>query len=277
MKVKKHISFRNDSDLVLIQYLNGQEIAYNKGGIISSLDIYEHNVHWPYIQQYVHNNDLVCYSETSFSKKELSDAAWLTMRSKWRNGYPQPEDAFGYERITYEKEKHCVECGAGLRQKESFQIKKTPNWGQRHFMMLNWVEDELFVDDSAKTVLDTSRLSGIEFAKVKNKQGLEFLPNVNQLVVKNILPAGLQVDCRAINATHFCPKCGIPKYHPSGEGMYEFNRAVFENAPDIVKTNEWFGWGYAASRLIIVSQKTYQLITQNNLDRGLVFEPVLLV
>ena len=277
MRIRKHIAFRGDENFGLISYLNNNHIAYDKGDIISALDMYEDDPHWQHILKYVQNKKLLCLSETFFSKNELSCAQWLTVRSQWRNGYPQPESAFQYEHITYSDKTYCKDCGAGLIQVNPFRIKKTPKWGNRHFMMLNWVEDELFADELVKTIFQSNHVSGILFREVHDKKGEIFFPQIQQMVITEILPPGISVNGQSTDKIFICTTCGTPKYHPTGIGMHSFRKESFKNAPDIVRTHEVFGWGHSASRLIIVNQKVYQLITQNKLDRGLVFEPVLMV
>ena len=276
MEINKHICFRSEQATELVLYLmeNG---FINKIQDTIALDIFESNMHWPYIQAIVNNKSLFCLSETLFTKKELADAQWLAVRSKWNCGYPQPEDGFKYESITYSNKNFCFECGAGLHQVEDFRMKKTPNWGKRHFMMLNWVSDELFLDDVAKAILIGSDISGIQFRNVKNKNGTEFLQNINQLIVPTVLPAGIITDRRSIDEVNECPNCGVKKYHPTGIGMYAFKRSIFDGAPDVVKTAECFGWGGSAPRLVLISQKMYRIITQNCLDSALVFTPLELV
>lgn len=277
MDVLKRIPFRTDSHPELIRYLKNNGLPFDEGETISAVEILESNPHWPWILDYANRNDKRIYSDTLFSAHELENAKWLAVRSKWRNGYPQPEGNFGYERITYSCENHCGDCGTGIYQVDSFRIRKTPNWGKRHFMMLNWVPDELFLDDMAVTVLRNADLRGLEFRNVKNTRGTEILPNVNQLVISTVLPEGIVSDRCSIDDIYECANCGIKKYHPSGIGMYAFKKEIFEGAPDIVKTEEVFGWGHVAPRLIIMSQKMYQVIAQNKLDRALVFEPLELV
>ena len=277
MKIKKHVCFRDEENPQLVLYLQNHDIAYDKGEIISSLDIYEHDPHWQHISKFVQSESLLCLSETIFSKKELSSAEWLTIRSQWRNGYPQPEDEFEYEHITYSNSNHCHECGAGLIQVNPFRIKNVPKWGNRHFMMLNWIPDELFVDETVKRVFQCNNVSGVLFGEVHDKKGQYSLPQIYQMNVAGTLPPGITVNNQSIDTVLACSNCGTQKYHPTGIGMHSFRRRSFENAPDIVRTNEVFGWGHSASRLIIVSQKVYQLIVGNKLDKGLVFQPVLLV
>lgn len=277
MRIKKHIAFREDESVELVSYLKNNNIPYDKGAIISALDIFDDDPYWPNINEFVENKKLICLSETIFSKNELSAAQWLTVRSQWRNGYPQPENAFAYTHITYSDQAHCTECGAGLVQVNPFRIKKAPKWGNRHFMMLNWIDDELFVDASVKTVFCNNCVSGITFKEVHSKKGEMAFPEIQQMVITDILPPGIRLNGQSIDEVFICAKCGTPKYHPTGIGMHSFQREIFMNAPDIVRSNEVFGWGHGADRLILINQKVYQLITQNKLDRGLVFAPVLLV
>jgi hypothetical protein len=48
------------------------------------------------------------------------------------------------------------------------------------------------------------------------------------------------------------------------------------NAPDVVKTHEWFGSGAAASRHVVVSKRFRRLATDMGW-RGISFEPIELV
>lgn len=277
MDVNKHVCFRAEQEPMLISFLQENGIAYDQGEIITSFDILQSNQHWQDISRYIADRALFCISNTVFTESELSSAQWLTLRSQWRCGYPQPEAAFRYEQITYSKSGHCEVCGSGLIQNCEFRIKKTPKWGKRHFMMLNWVADELFLDDYAKCILEKEGLTGISFRQVLNSNGKTVLPDINQLVIPNTLPLGLVPEEPTVDQIVPCKACGCTKYHTCGIGMLKYKKEVFEGAPDVVKTSEIYGWGHSASRLIILNQKMYQTILKNKLDRGLVFEPLQLV
>lgn len=276
MEVSKHICFQEEKVPQLERYLRDNNIVY-KTGDISTLDIYESNPHWAYIANLVEYNNLFCLSETIFSEDELSSAEWLTVRSQWRFGYPQPENDFEYESYTYTRDNSCRQCGCGLRQIDSFRIKKPPKWGKRCFAELNWVGDELFVSDYAKSMLNIGSISGISFLPVKNKKGIEIFSDISQLVVSVILEEGLVRNRQSIRAIEECSQCGSNKYILSGIGMLAFRRECFINKPDIVKTSEFFGSGHYATHKIIVRQNVYKLIVANRMDRGLVFQPIELV
>ncbi len=259
---------------MLVDYLNKNQIPFERGGIVSSFDIYEDDAHWDFVSAYIKRNHLFCLSETEYTRRELCSAEWLRMRSQWRFGYPQPEDDFNYENITYTREDRCPKCNCGLRQINPFRIKKTPKWGQRHFAELNWVGDELFLDNTAEIALKQEGIAGVSFLDVSNKKGDEIYSDIRQLRVESVLDLGLQTDRASIREIAHCPECGIPKYVTSGIGMLSFRREIFENQPDIVKSGEYFGSGHYAARVILVRQKVYQTILHNKLDRGLVFEPI---
>ena len=63
----------------------------------------------------------------------------------------------------------------------------------------------------------------------------------------------------------------------TGIGMLKFKKSIFDNAPDIVKTSEVFGWGKSAPHEILLRNSMYRFIVENHLDRGLIFEPIILV
>lgn len=275
MIVNKHISFIAESAPELKDYLDDHDIPYQSLHSMIVVDLTDSDAHWDPIARIVNERHLPCLSETEYSEEEKSGADWLSVRSKWRNGYPQPESAFKYRNITYNNTHFCLDCGAGLRQTDSFRLKATPDWGARHFMMLNWVGDELFADDIAKEAMQSSSLSGFHFIPVLSKDGTCELNGINQLLIEKEAAPGLIVNGRDIDSVSHCHACGRIKYHPSGIGPHCFNADAFSNMPDIFHSNEYFGWGHGADRLIIIKRSVYCLIKDNNLDRNLVFEPII--
>lgn len=277
MKIKHRISFRAEENVELTSLLSNRGIAWKKGEIVSTVEIFEDSPHWPFIYQYANEKNISILSKTEFSRPELDNAQWLRVRSQWRSGYPQPEAAFGYRSVTYKAGCRCEACGIGLEQIAPFRMIKAPNWGKRHFMMLNWVEDEMFVTDICRNILEKDNLSGISFGTVSNKTGLGTLSNVNQLRIPSRLTPGIIEDRRSIDKVYTCDTCGATKYHPTSIGMIAYDKRILENAPDFVKTAELFGWGKGAAHHIIISNKAYRVIVGNKLNQGLVFEPLELV
>ena len=220
--------------------------------------------------------------EAVYTREEISAAQWLTVRSSWRSLYPQPIDEMGFRHTTYDSTDYCNKaeeenggfhwCGSGLVQKEGFVLAKEPNWGPRNFLMVNCVEDELFISPKAEAALRESGLAGFDIRDVMNKRG-SIMNGVRQLYVRGSLAGGLRED--ALQEKLVCPKCGFEKYITKAGANY-FERKAFEGvSADIVKTKEKFG-GIACFSLIIASHKFYEVVTDAKLDRGLVFEPVVL-
>lgn len=275
MEIRKHIAFRRDAAPELFCFLKENLIPFEEGGMICSVDILESSPYWECISGYIKEKDLFCSSETVFTTDEMNNSEWLRVRSQWRFGYPQPESAFQFETITYTRDNHCSKCGCGLNQVDAFRFKQLPKWGKRHFLMLNWIEDELFVSDAAKSVLQ--QFSGMEFAEVQNKTGMQSLPGVSQILIPTVLPKGLVEDNSPIRNKQICEHCGAVKYTTTGIGMLTFKKNIFSGAPDVVKSYEVFGDRRLAFRMLFVRQAVYQAILANKLDKNLVFEPLNLI
>lgn len=277
MEINKHIFFGKDKAPELVEYLQQNGIPYKDTNGLIIFDILQSDQHWRTVCGIVENRKISYLSETLFSKQELSDASWLTVRSQWRNGYPQPESNFAYQRITYSTDHYCNECGSGLQQVDSFRMKSAPKWGNKHFMMLNWVYDELFLDDAAKNMLIENGFTGFHFSNVHSKNGKSVLSGVHQLVIDSKSNPGFIEGNPDVRNIVMCPVCGIQKYHPSGIGMHSFRKDALLDMPDICKTYEVFGWRKSSDHLILVRQNVYRSIMDNRLDRGLVFSPVELI
>ena len=277
MEIWNHICFRNDSHPLIYQYIKETEIECDEEDGTCTIDISESDPRWEKLSDLMKIDKTFCLSETKFSKEELSSAEWLTVRSKWYYDYPQPET--GYKEITYTKENlcSCSDCGIALCQKDLFRFKRTPKWGKRNFCMTNWVFDELFVSPKAKEALESGDLQGFSFLNVRNKSGKEILNDVYQLCIPYVLPSGIADFTSRIDEVFICPVCRKQKLRPNGRGQFVFYRKAFTDAPDFVKSSEWFGGGAGASREILVSQRAYHFIKENKLDSSLVFEPVMLV
>ena len=274
MKVYKHVFFDSNLAPELHNYLLSNAIPHKSTFSNISFDMDDANPHWKNVRNIISEKKIKCTSETIFSNEEKLKAKWLLVRSKWRNSYPQPESSFAYRSITYTTKDYCPNCGIGLQQIDSFRLKSSPKWGSRHFMMLNWVEDELFVDDFAMKKLKESELSGFGFLLVKDKKGAKSLPNVYQLKIAQEFAGNLLLGNIDIDNVSTCSICGRLKYHSSGIGMHKFSDTGLRNMPDICHTQQFFGWDHGASQYIIIRQNMYRFLTNNHLDRSLVFEPV---
>jgi hypothetical protein len=278
MKIKHRFSFNTDETNV-IHFLEKQNIEYDKSEFTVVFELYEDYENFNEVKRFMETHDAVIIPEAVYTHDEINSARWLTIRSSWENLYPQPEDDMKYRFTTYDSTDYCegnepsYYCRKGLIQKESFVLKKEPNWGSRNFMMLHWVADELFISPKAEEVLRSSDLTGFEIYNVlsKSKKKLE---GIKQIFVKTYLPEGFSAD--SIERKLTCPKCNFTKYWPK-TGAFRFHKGIFEGVQDdIVKTTDKF-WETGCDSLILITHKFYDVIKNAKLDRGLVFEPIELI
>ena len=269
-------SFQPNKIPELKAYLCENSIPIQVDGNVYSFEIQKNDSHWQNISDILRNSTPRCISDTPPAQDDLSDTEWLRMWCQTRFGYPQPEAGFQYKSITYIRERICPECGNGSTQQDAFRIKKLPAWGRKHFAELNWVYDELFLSDAAKKILQAEQITGITFDAVKNKTGTETLSGINQLRVTYVLKPGIIEEHSDIRSVTVCERCLTKKYLLYPGGKMTMHREIFEGAPDIVKTAEVFGSGRCAVRHTLIRRKVYELLIENQLGRGLVFEPIML-
>ena len=271
MKIEHRIC---TSDIRFRCLLDEHNIPYKQhNSDFSILKICESDPKWPVVNKYIAANDIFSVITLKFSQSEMDNAEWFVMRSKWHWEYPMPDNNGGYINLVYNIDNWCKDCGSGFVQKDLFRIRKSPKWGNKHFLMLNWVEDELFISEKAKQVLNNSSLKGFEFLNVLKAKSETKLDDIYQLKITETLQSCFLPIKENIKKQTKCPICGATKYIPSGKG-YSFNEKLLNNNVDIVKTSEKFGAGALSANKILVSKGFYKTILANKLDRGLEFIPI---
>ena len=260
-------------------------VEYEKGDILSVLEIKDNDALWPKINELIKKFSITYTSTSRYSKKELLNADWLVLSAKGHHGYPKPDNDFGYIETTYDTADYCQTCGIGLVQNELFRIQKDSDI-RKDFLQLNWVFDEFFVSKKIKVELQKNSFSGFEFKDIlihrKNIKSELFA----QLFISEILPKSIlkdklfKVTCKNNNEEKIQSEndshCGRVKYHWPQPGPISINKELLKGAPDIIKTSEWFGSGASASRMIIISNKFAKFIIENKW-RGVSFEPIKLL
>lgn len=280
MRIKHRFSFNvNESTKEIVEFLSLKKMKYEIINEINflSFEIYEDNENWDTLNVLIRSHDIASLSKTVFTKKEILDSDWLSVSSKWVNQYPQPEVKDGYVRETFDIEKYCNKCGGGLTQKDAFMLKKTPKWGKRNILSLHWIEDEIFVTEKVEEELVKKDLKGFCFKSVKKYKKNEILDNIKQLMVLNTLNQGMNLDKEDITKEIVCSECGSKKYVLSGRTKVRFNRDIFNEDYDIVKTYEEFGDGLVSLRMILISQKFYRVLQELGWHKDLIVEPIELI
>lgn len=280
MKIKSRYTFRlDDTTARIVEFLKIKKIKYKeaKGIPIVTVEVLDDNKYWGQICDLMNEHMIKPFIESVFSSNEIDTAEWLIVRSKWRSYFPQPEDNFEYKRITYNSEKYCPQCGCGLVQVDNFRLNSAPKWSERNFLMLNWIEDELFISESVEKMLENGKITGVEFRAVVNDKTGEPINNIRQIQVLNKLEGGLLLQTQDIKKEISCDKCHSKKYLLNGNIKLRFDNSVFDSSLDIVKTQEQFGDGLVCLNLILISQNFYKIIKENGWHKDIIVEPVDLV
>ncbi len=281
MDVWNHIGFSKIVHKELWDYVREHNIPVNHrpDEHIASIQMYTSDPRWQWIETYMKAKRQSWISDTIFTKEELQQAQWMRVRSEWVTGYPEPMDGFAYQTITYTKDDYCAACGIGLKQVDCFRMKKVPSWGRRHFFSLFWESDELFVSEAVKRVFSLEGITGVEFMPVKNRSGTQVFEGIFQLRIQKTLEEGLICDLKNLKSSSICPQCARRKSVDNEGMMTQFKKNIFEGAPDVVKTGDYFGvaGNLSPEREIIISQKVYQCIIKNKLEKNLMFYPIELV
>ncbi|RRU75260.1 MULTISPECIES: hypothetical protein [Stenotrophomonas maltophilia group] len=187
---------------------------------------------------------------TDFSAAEIAAADYCELQVTHANGYPQPEDDFGFRAQTYDTSKYCDECGAWAVQIAPFRVRKSLKWGRNAFLKLFWVEDAIFMH---KDVWEAHLAPlGIETWPVEDTKG-NVLDQIVQLRADTSVALQMDEDLGVR-----CPKCGRVRYTGPERG---FLPAPVGN-PDlpIFRSEQFFGAGHQSSNAILIRRDVVAVI-----------------
>jgi hypothetical protein len=288
VRINHRIALRGDSPFW--KEIQALGLPYDPGRI-TVLNITEDDAAWPEVERLLSlHGSPVHLINNLFTRKEIEGAEWLEARAQGHHGYPQPEDNFGYIQQTYDTTGYCPRCGIGGVQKAPFRLRAEPKVEHSHFLQLNWVFDELFIRREVSAALKESGITGLSFLPPILHERNRPSERIVQMKVDTVLPAGPDtsglepVTCIPDNEeshatagtaldTRVGPYCHRTKHHRMKKGPFRFARDAFAGAPDVVKSREWFGSGASAHRLIIVSRRFREIVSQLKW-RGIAFEPI---
>lgn len=274
----------NAGDLVWSK-LEAAGVKITKGGLIWICRLAEGDPVWDAFKGDLLKTGRVT-SAAAYSKEELEAAEFLVMMARGHHGFPQLESSWMH---VYDAAGLCQRCGIHDRQVAPFRLRGEFSARNTQFLQLNWVFDEYFVRNPIADTMKNEGITGIEWlVPVIHKSALHSSEVAQMKVETTLKPAMLvndlqRVTCMPMNEERHTSHdarpllfCGRVKFHKKNVGPLRFDRVAFAQAPDVVKTAEWFGSGGSAFRLALVSQKLYRLIATSGW-RGVGFEPVELV
>ena len=226
MEISYHVVFYEDESPPLLDYLKQHKVQYNQVDTLIAFDMLESNPHWAFVEKCVISRSLFAWPAKIFTKKELLEAEWFVLWSRWHFDYPQPEDSYWNE-ITYTQKYTCKICENGEKQIASFRMKRPPKWGKRGILMMNWIADEFFVSEETKQLLEQEEFSDISFCEVQNKSGEETFPGVYQLMIHQYLPGNAIKDCTYSPGFFVCSGCGRKIYKPNLKEKVIYRKEAF--------------------------------------------------
>ena len=252
-------------------------IAYQKDSSWDDhlkFEFYKENAPWEKIKDILPPPNV---TEFVFSKKELEQAKWLTMRSTNMKFDSMNEKTIRYYCPNNVQQK--VKSGFHEEQFLPFEFS-TVKWKNNNHFYSSYTGgyEIIFCDDYAKNILQENNISGIRFDPVlKFKKGIP-LENVSQLVFENILGEDALILDKEVTPL-FCPTCGKKKYSYTRNFRLTIQESCLDEDMDCYATPCIFSLGnsYGISPYLIVSQKIYTVLKEAELIRNLKFEPIILV
>ncbi len=274
MRLKHQISFNNIPQLE--RSISKMDFAYKliEGlvGRLVNLIIYDDDTRWSRVQELLATYKVDYITATEFEKADFKMAEWFLVQAR-ETGYPEPHENFEFRKITYDLQRYCFECGVERIQKSNFLINGMPKLKVDIFC-LNWIFDELFVREPVNQVVKESAIRGVTFDIVIHSKTKRTLEGISQLKVDYILKAGLDsYNCNIEKCRDHKTGATEIKYNYPYKGGVTLDKSIFPKEIDIAKTNEWFGSGHEAHRLILCSRKFYDLAIKEKW-KGLKFSPV---
>lgn len=264
MNIIHRISFSKDENLFYRFEKNNIKI---KKGLINYFDIGENDKNWSFVKSLIRKYSTVIFDnqyKTEFSKKEFDQAACFILTPEWHFEYPQPEEDFGYQHLTYDDSFACYSCGVGFRRKNLFKLKREPDWGKREIVQLNWVFDEFFVSKRLKEqLINRFNINFFDVIKYKKEEVFNNIFNIQISDTVSIINKEMLEYKR-------CPICGKIKYKSCTNGFYP---CIRNSDACIVKTEEYFGSGKSAFQRIIINRDMYEFFITNNI-KGIGFIPM---
>ena len=276
MKKEYHYFFNtaNDRRGKIVNFLDANAIKYSTAGDCISLRVYDDNL---YFNQIVKLFKKISVSPTvtcEYSKKELSEAKYLSIWLKRYSGYPQPE-AIGvkdsYFNYTFDITNFCTNCGSGLVQKDSFYLKKSFNIEKIRFGGVYWEYDTFFITKELQDLFVKEKFTGIEFVLVKNIKTKQIVDNIVQLKINAVFPAKLKYEVEKVID---CKQCGLKRdVIKMDSELFTPKEALKDLDKDFYLSQEFHGDGLLCCRSVLISKRVYQFFVDNKI-KNICAEPV---
>lgn len=282
MRIKHHYYLEGKNSL--ISFLDKNKIPYKVNALpesqkkMCSFDLYEDQKFYELFKhQFLLFSGYESIKSIEYSKQEIESAKWLTVRSiGTKVQWEYEEDAFrkecSYKRLFIKE----------LYYRHSTQINilsasKAIKWGaKQYFSGPNAADDFLFCSEKAKELLN-GRWEGLEFWPVRKYNSTKYISDLYQLVFIDYLPIEAISGGKAIQ----CEGCG-KKIMRFTEGIHklEIKKEYLNNPLKVYRTDDVLTEelkGCTTFSLNIVPREFYQYCEANQMNRGMIYEPIKLI
>ena len=219
-----------------------------------------------------------------FSKKEIDEAEWLTMRCTNTRFEAQAwESTFEYSCCHTRTD---VSFGKIYTHKMAYHGKQIApysfnksniSWGKSAFCgTVTGGRATIFCCDRAKDSIAAEGLTGLSFGPVLQHGKKNYLDDINQLVFDNIIPDE-KIRMEGLIKIWHCPMCGKKKYKIDALSRPVIKREAL-GGQDFYSTPENYAVFTDETRphaIFIVSQRAYRVLKENRMTGTLEFFPLL--
>lgn len=281
MRIKHHYYLESKNSI--ISFLDKYKIPYKVNLLPESqkkmctFDLYEDQEVYELFEHRFRFAGYDSIKSIEYSKQEIESAEWLTLRSMGTKvQWEYEEDAFqktcSYKRL-FIKElyyRHSI-------QVDILSVSKAIKWGaKQYFSGPNAADDFLFCSEKARELLN-GRWEGLEFWPVRKYSSTKYISDLYQLVFKDYLPIEAISGGKVIQ----CEGCGkkIMRFEEGIHGL-EIKKEYLNNPFRVYRTDDVLTEqmkGCTTFSVNIVSREFYQYCEVNQMNRGMVYEPIKLV
>jgi hypothetical protein len=283
LKIIKPMRAILDKHNISYKYKEDLNSAIPSSKYLIEFNLYEDNPNFSKVKGEIDKYGIEPQTGTYYEKTDIDKAEWF-IASTGSYQYPQPENDFGYLKVTFNLECYCPLCGIGKVQNAPYRLTTEPKQFNNQFWGLHWEFDPIFIRQETKDILEKEKFTGVTFSQPVLHKKNTAIKNFYQLHIDTMLDKGFNsyntrmISCKVnneegFNADSSLTYCGQIKYHHPRIGGYLFDKTVFNSDLDIVQSREYFGSGRSANRLQIVSKRFKQLVDNYKL-KGLSFTPI---
>lgn len=213
-----------------------------------------------------------------YSEEDRRTAPWLDVRSV--SGKVKSPDGFRYGRQCILPGRPPHRDAVHRAQDRPFEIAPPVKWGRNSIACSEWCDRMLFCNKCAKRILTAENLNGLQFDPVHSEKTKSLVPDVFQISSSFTSPDDSFVGISHIE-NHVCEFCGMKMLIPQNErARYAIREGKLDQSVDIYKTLPLFlprcgdMEPVHGTSHIIISQRFYRVLADNQMDHALEFTPL---